>query len=271
MKSTQQTTNVIVLLTDFGLRDGFVGAMKGVILRINPKATIVDLTHEIQPQDVNAAAYVLWSAYSFFPSGTVFAVVVDPGVGTKRRILCVEGQDYIFLAPDNGVLKYLGADGVLRRAWEVKNDRYSLSHVSSTFHGRDIFAPMAAHLSLGLKPSKLGRRVTLTGERREFTHLLNTSTGAFHGNVIHVDRFGNLITNLRVRPGEALPSGRVTVRIKSRAIQGLSHAYAQGSPNKPVALINSSNLIEIGAKNGSARELLKAKVGDKVMIQIKSR
>ena len=122
MKNTDRTTNVIVLLTDFGLRDGFVGAMKGVILKINPKATIVDLTHEIPPQDVNVAAYVLWSAYSFFPSGTIFSAVVDPGVGTERRILCAEGRNHIFLAPDNGVLKYLEADGVLTRVWEVRNE-----------------------------------------------------------------------------------------------------------------------------------------------------
>ncbi|MGA9365291.1 MAG: SAM-dependent chlorinase/fluorinase [Bacteroidota bacterium] len=271
MKSTERTTNVIVLLTDFGLRDGFAGAMKGVILGINPKATVVDLTHEIPPQDVNAAAYVLWSTHSFFARGTIFLVVVDPGVGTERRILCVEGRNHIFLAPDNGVLKYLEADGLLTRAWEVRNERYFLSHVSSTFHGRDIFAPVAARLSLGLNPSKLGRRVALSRPRREFAYLDGRKTGKYLGNVIHIDRFGNLITNLRLSPGEGLSSGRLTVRIKSRVIQGLSQAYAQGSPNRPVALINSSNLIEIGVRNGSARELLKAKVGDKVMIEIKNR
>jgi S-adenosylmethionine hydrolase len=271
MKKTNRTTRVIALLTDFGSRDGFVGAMKGVILNINPKATIVDLTHEIPPQDTNAAAYVLWSTYSFFPSGTIFVVVVDPGVGTERRILCAEGRSHIFLAPDNGVLKYLEADGALTRAWEVKNDKYSLSHVTSTFHGRDIFAPVAGHLSLGLKPSKLGRRASLTGHRSEFTDFRGRSTGTIRGKVIHVDHFGNLITNLRVGPGERLPSEPVAIKIKSRVIHGLSRVYAQGSSNIPFALVNSSNLLEIGVKNGSARELLKAKVGDKVMVEIKSR
>jgi S-adenosylmethionine hydrolase len=271
MKSTDRNADLIALLTDFGLRDGFVGAMKGVILKINPKATIVDLSHEIPPQNVNAAAYVLWSAYSFFPSGTIFLAVVDPGVGTTRRILCAEGQNHIFLAPDNGTLKYLEADGVLIRAWEVRDERYFLPRVSSTFHGRDIFAPVAAHLSLGLEPSKLGRRLALPGQCREFTYLNGKNAGKYRGNVIHIDRFGNLITNLRVRPDQRLPSRGLTVRIKSRVIQGLSQAYAQGSPNKPVALLNGSNLIEIGVKNGSARELLKAKVGDKVMIEIKIR
>ena len=271
MKSTERTTNVIVLLTDFGSKDGFAGVMKGVILKMNPKATIVDLTHEIPPQDVNAAAYVLWSAHSYFPSGTVFVAVVDPGVGTERRILCAEGRSHIFLAPDNGILRYVEADGVLTRVWEVRDERYFLPCVSSTFHGRDIFAPVAARLSLGLNPSKLGRRVALPRQRREFAYLDGRKTGKYLGNVIHIDRFGNLITNLRVRPDQRIPFGGLTLSIKSRVIQGLSQAYAQGSPNRPVALINSSNLIEIGVRNGSARELLKAKVGDKVMIAIKSR
>jgi hypothetical protein len=153
----------------------------------------------------------------------------------------------------------------------VKNDKYFLSPVSSTFHGRDILAPVAAHLSLGLKPSKLGRRVTLPGQRREFTYLQGKSSGKFLGNVIHIDRFGNLITNLRVCPHVGLSSRGLTVRIKSRAIKGLSQAYAQGSANMPLALLNSSNLIEVGVKNGSATELLRAKVGDRVLVEIKSR
>ena len=130
---------------------------------------------------------------------------------------------------------------------------------------------MAARLSLGLNPTKLGRRVALPRPRREFRYLDGRNTGKYLGNVIHIDRFGNLITNLRLRADQRLPCGGLTVRIKSRVIQGLSHAYAQGSPNKPVALLNSSNLIEIGVKNGSACQLLRAKVGDKVMIEIKSR
>lgn len=214
---------------------------------------------------------MLWSAHSFFPSGTIFAAVVDPGVGTERRILCAEGRNHIFLAPDNGILKYLESDGILTRAWEVKDDKHFLPVVSSTFHGRDIFAPVAAHLSLGLKPSKLGRKVTFSGQRHEFTYLRGRKKGEFRGYVIHVDRFGNLITNLRVSPGEDLSSGRVTVRIKSRVIHGLSGSYARGSLNMPLALINSSNLVEIGVKNGSAYELLRARVGDRVLVEIGSR
>jgi len=268
MKGTNRSTNLIVLLTDFGLRDGFVGTMKGAILRINPNATIVDLTHEIPPQDVGAAAYVLWSSYSFFPRGTVFVVVVDPGVGTERRILCAEGRDHFFLAPDNGVLKYLKADGALIRAWEVRNDRYFLSHLSSTFHGRDIFAPVAARISLGLDPSKLGGRVALRARGREFIFLHRKGNVTFRGNVIYIDRFGNLITNLRVRPEKEFSSRNVIVTVKSRVIRGLVSAYAQGSPNKPVALLNSSNLLEIGVKNGSASRVLRAKVGDRVLVEI---
>jgi S-adenosylmethionine hydrolase len=271
MKGIDRTANLIALLTDFGLKDGFVGAMKGAILTINLKARIVDLTHDIPPQDVGAAAYVLWSSYSFFPRGTVFVVVVDPGVGTERRILCAEGRNHIFLAPDNGILKYLGADGALIRAWEVKNDKYFLSHVSSTFHGRDIFGPVAAHISLGLEPSKLGRRVALPAQRREFTYLHGKHRAEFLGNVIYVDRFGNLISNLRVHSDERFSPKGLRVTVKSRVIRGLSQVYAQGSANKPVALLNSSNLLEVGIKNGSASEVLGAKVGDRVLVEIKRR
>lgn len=258
---------LIVLLTDFGMKDGFVATMKAVILALNPRACIIDLTHEIAPQDVNAAAYVLWSSYSYFPTGTIFVGVVDPGVGTARRILCAEGQRHIFLAPDNGILKYLEADGVLRKASEVEEREHSLRSVSQTFHGRDIFAPVAAHLSLGLKPSRLGKRVALPKSRSEFTYVAPEEGRKFFGNVIYIDRFGNLITNLRVRPEMRLSSKGLRVRIKRREIQGLAQCYAEGRASKLLALVNSSDLIELGLKNGSASELLRAKVGEKVSVE----
>jgi S-adenosylmethionine hydrolase len=267
MKHRTKSNRLIVLLTDFGTKDAFVGTMKGVIFGINPNASIVDLAHEVPPQDVDAGAYVLWSSYVFFPKGSIFVVVVDPGVGSSRRIVCAEGRGYLFLAPDNGVLKYLLADGVVQRVWEVKNQSYSLQSVSQTFHGRDIFSPVAAHLSLGLKPSKLGKESVLSHSHNEFTFLNEKKGKRFSGKVIYIDRFGNLATNLRVRSRTDFSSERFRVRIKTRAIRGMSASYAGGSGTAPLALVNSSNLVEIGVKNARASELLGVKVGERVSFE----
>jgi S-adenosylmethionine hydrolase len=267
MKHPTKSNRLIVLLTDFGAKDAFVGTMKGVILGINPNASIVDLAHDVPPQDVDAGAYVLWSSYAFFPKGSIFVVVVDPGVGSERRIVCAEGGSYLFVAPDNGVLKYLLADQVLRRVWEVKNKSYFLQKVSQTFHGRDIFSPVAARLSLGLKPLKLGEEIVLPYSQNEFT-LLNKKKGKkFSGRVIYIDRFGNLATNLRVRSGTDVTLQRSRIRIKTRVIQGMSRSYAEGSGKVPLALVNSSSLVEIGVKNARASELLGVRVGERVLFE----
>jgi S-adenosylmethionine hydrolase len=267
MRRPTKSNRLIVLLTDFGAKDAFVGTMKGVIFGINPNASIVDLAHEIPPQDVDAGAYVLWSSYAFFPKGSVFVVVVDPGVGSTRRIVCAAGRSHLFVAPDNGVLKYLLADGVLQRVWGVNNKSYFLEDVSQTFHGRDIFSPVAAHLSLGLNPSKLGKETVLPYSRNEFTLLDKKKGKKFSGRVIYIDRFGNLATNLRVRSGTDLTSERLRVRIKNRVIQGMSRSYVEGSGKVPLALINSPNLVEIGVKNARASELLAVKVGERVSFE----
>jgi S-adenosylmethionine hydrolase len=267
MKRPTKSNRLIVLLTDFGTKDAFVGTMKGVILSINPDASIVDLAHDVPPQDVNAGAYVLWSSYAFFPKGSIFVVVVDPGVGSERRIVCAEGRNHLFVAPDNGVLKYLLADGVVQRVWEVTNRSYFLQAVSRTFHGRDVFSPVAAHLSLGLKPSKLGKEIALPRSPEEFTLLDSKKGNKFWGKVIYIDRFGNLATNLRVRSGTDLTSQQLRIKIKNRVIQGMSRSYVEGSGKVPLALVNSSNVVEIGVKNARAVELLGVKVGERVLFE----
>jgi S-adenosylmethionine hydrolase len=267
MKMARHRRRLIALLTDFGTQDGFVAVMKGVILSIHPEAAVLDLTHEIPPQDVNAAAYVLWSAHSFFPEGTIFVVVVDPGVGTNRRILCAASKKHLFLAPDNGVLKYLAGDGGLKRIWEVKSRRYFLSPVSRTFHGRDIFAPVAAWLSKGIEPQKLGRRIKSISAKKAFV-TVGRRPGRLQGEVIHTDRFGNLITNFRPTEDVLQLERTIVLRLKGNVIGRLSNSYSEGSSRKPVAVLNSSNLIEIGVKNGNASELLKAKTGERVSLEI---
>jgi S-adenosylmethionine hydrolase len=267
MKHSIKSNKPIVLLTDFGTKDAFVGTMKGVILGINPSASIVDLAHDVPAQDVDAGAYVLWSSYAFFPKGSIFVVVVDPGVGSRRRILCAEGRGHLIVAPDNGVLKYLVADGVLGRVWEVRNKSYFLRNVSQTFHGRDIFSPVAAHLSLGLKPSKLGKEIILPRSRDQFSLLDSKKGKKFSGKVIYIDRFGNLATNLRVRSRTDLTSERLRIKIKNHVIQGISRSYVEGSGKVPLALVNSSNLVEIGVKNAGASEPLGVKVGERVSFE----
>jgi len=267
MEKAFRPNNLIALLTDFGGRDGFVGTMKGVILGINPRARIVDLSHEIPPQDIEAAAYVLWSSFAYFPAGTIFVCIIDPGVGTGRRVFCAQGEKHLFLAPDNGLLKYLVADGELQRIWEVANSKYVRPRISSTFHGRDIFAPVAARLSLGLDPAKLGASVIMPPARKEFTPLDRWQSGRLSGRIIYVDRFGNLITNFRAYSGEVANSRKLHIRLRGREIRGLVASYAEGGGKKPLALINSANLLEIGIRNASAAGILKTGVGEKVTVE----
>ncbi len=152
------TNRVITLLTDFGYRDGFVGSMKGVILGINPGAQIVDISHEVQPQNIDEAGFILFSTYNHFPEGTIHVAVVDPGVGSPRKIIAVKTRNYIFLSPDNGLLKYIFFREKNCRVFEVTNRIFFLNRVSSTFHGRDIFAPVSAHLSLGTNINEIGKK-----------------------------------------------------------------------------------------------------------------
>ncbi len=259
---------IITLTTDFGMEDGNVGVMKGVILGLNPDATIVDLTHDIPPQDVAAAAYVLRRAYGYFPTGTIHVVVVDPGVGTGRRAIAVHSPDASFVAPDNGVLTYvvqqLRAAHQELRIVNLTNRRYWLPQVSNVFHGRDIFAPVAAHLSLGVQIDALGTQlddiVTIPLPRLEIHRRKIT------GQVAHVDHFGNLLTN--IPRSDLLSLGdRLIVRLAEREIKGVSNTFAQGEDGELIAYIDSSAHLAIAVVNGSAQRLLNSSVGTSVEVQ----
>jgi len=249
---------LITLTTDLGTRDAYVGVMKGVILSINPKATIVDLCHEIGPQNIRQAAFLLHISCPYFPGDAIHIVVVDPGVGTKRRLLLVISPLGRFLAPDNGVLSYILGEGRFE-AFELSNPRYWLSPVSSTFHGRDILAPAAAHLSLGVSPGELGRMasglVSFPIPRPE------KAPGSLRGEVLHIDAFGNLITNIRK---DDLPEGALRVEIAGHSIEKLGRSYAAG--RGLLALVGSSGYLEIAVKNKSAARLLGVKVGEPVLV-----
>ncbi|MCX7886113.1 MAG: SAM-dependent chlorinase/fluorinase [Verrucomicrobiae bacterium] len=256
-KTARQT---ITLLTDFGTTDAYVGIMKGVIATINPKANVVDLTHAIEPQNVSGAAFVLASAYTYFPKGTIHVAVVDPGVGSNRKIVCMKTARHLFLAPDNGLLTLVADRETPTLVVEVRERKYFLPHVSQTFHGRDVFAPVAAHLSLGLNPTNLGPRLRDLA-RLDFPRPVRTRNG-WRGEVIRVDRFGNLITNIPA----AMIAGQkhVTVRIGRKYIHGLRQSYAEAAPHELLAIIGSAGFLEISVNLGSAADTLRVGNGASV-------
>jgi len=271
--SGSETMSIITLTTDFGLTDAYVAAMKGVMLSINPEVKLVDITHSIKPQNVQQAAFVLGTAYPFFPEGTIHVVVVDPGVGTERRAIILKTPLAYFVAPDNGILSCVieqfspeSTDGKLGPAVEVvaitRSEFWRLP-VSSTFHGRDIFAPVAARLSLGFPPQDFGEPVSSV-TLLPIPHPYQAPDGSVVGHIIHIDSFGNLITN--IKEGD-LPREEqvINVEVGNRLISGLSRTYAEGE--KLLALIGSSGYLELSLREGSAATFLSASVGDEVRLR----
>lgn len=266
----------IVLLTDFGLDDAYVGVMKGVILRIDPRAMIVDLCHQVAPQGIAEGAFLLATSYRYFDPGAIFVVVVDPGVGSERRPIALKTPHGTFVGPDNGlfgpIAEQLGArattdagrlalTGSEVEGVTLANDRYFLPEVSATFHGRDIFAPAAAHLSAGVPIAALGPRLAdlialpaAGPERRD---------GVLVGHVIHVDRFGNLITDLTGADLRQL--ARPVILIAGQRIAGISHHYAERTGL--LALLGSSGHLEIAKAGASAAAALDMGVGDEVILR----
>lgn len=252
---------LITLLTDFGQADGYAGIMHGVILGINPQATIVDLTHEVPPQDIGHAAYVLSTAYPYFPPGTIHTIVVDPGVGSERAALAVEAAGQFFVAPDNGVLSYVLAGGYSALI-HLTRPQYWLPNPSRTFHGRDILAPVAAHLSLGVPLETLGEP---DGEpvRLPLPEPLQRADGSWLAHIIHIDRFGNLITGLRPDPAWLRNLGGAEVGGKrTYAVVG---TYADVPSGAVAILAGSSGYLEIAVRDGNASAELGVDVGDEVL------
>jgi S-adenosylmethionine hydrolase len=242
---------VITLTTDFGLADAYVGTMKGVILGICPEAALVDLSHQVPPQDVRAGAFVVAMAAPYFPDGTVHLVVVDPGVGSKRRAVAVQTDRGIFVAPDNGVLSLALAGSLPSRAVELANRRYRLPNPSATFHGRDIFAPAAAHLARGISLDALGPPVTDLVSL-PWPHPEPQDDGSLHVRVLHIDRFGNIILHLRSEDVGDWPWREIAFEVAGRQLVGLHHTFADVLPGMPVAYVGSSGYVELGVRNGSA-------------------
>ncbi|HUP27548.1 MAG TPA: SAM-dependent chlorinase/fluorinase [Chloroflexia bacterium] len=318
---------VITITTDFGLHDGYVGAVKGVILALLPDAMIVDISHDIGPQQIHEGAFILYRAYRYFPASSVHIAVVDPGVGTSRRPIVLATRHGTFVGPDNGIFTYVlraeqepvrspegterpvwvggmwgiapewasdGQDGELAsepasaaipnqdglpRAYHLVNPHYWLESVSTTFHGRDIFAPVAAHLASGAQPDRMGELVDLKNMAKLPVGVprvrKSSRATTVLGQIVYLDRFGNIITNLPDRllmplleessgQGQALP----VIEVGDHKISGLATAYGDVREGQPLALIGSERLLEIAVRNASAAQRLKARIGDTVRVTV---
>jgi S-adenosylmethionine hydrolase len=275
---------LVTLTTDFGTADGYVGTMKGVILTIAPTAHLVDISHEIAPQNLRQAAYVLYTSYPFFPPGTVHLVVVDPGVGSARRPIALRTPAGDFVAPDNGVLSYVMAREPMEALVELSDPRYRLPQISHTFHGRDIFAPAAAHLAAGVPIMSLGSPVsdpvTFSPPSVEIT------PAGITGEVLHADHFGNVITSIGllawsesdliltpafrdIQRGERVRfrAAGATVTVAGQEIVGVHRTYAKVTPGETLALVGSEGHLEIAVREGSAAQRLGLHPGDTVILR----
>ena len=246
---------IITLLTDYGLRDHYVGELKGVIFTIAPKAQIVDITHDIEPFNVRQAAFVLQRIWSRFPAGTVHLAVVDPGVGSDRRIILGQYAGGFVVAPDNGLVTWVHREYEAEAMFVVEDRRYFLPQISSTFHGRDIMAPVAAHLANGVPPRAFGR-VTDRLEMLPIPHRATATEGGWLGSVIYVDRFGTMVTNIREEQLRT-PRGEQRswdVLVNGTSIGPIRSAFCEVTTGSALALIGGSGFLEIAVNQGSAAQ-----------------
>ena len=260
--------SIITLLSDFGLKDPYVAEMKAVILSIYQEACIVDVSHEVEKFNIRMGAFVLASATPHFPEGTIHMAVVDPGVGTKRRPILVETKHSFYVGPDNGVLMLAAEKEGIGHVYEISNSRLMLPRVSTTFHGRDVFAPAAAHLALGVAPSDFGSEIHDYLVPRFAKPRLTKN--AMFGEVLHVDDFGNIVTNIsrgefekaRVREGAML-----RFRFKDSVVKlRFCLAYGDVAVGKSLALIGSHDFLEVSVNQGNASDRFGARVGDAVAV-----
>jgi S-adenosylmethionine hydrolase len=255
-------TKIITLTTDFGLKDPYVAEMKAAILSICTDAVIVDISHEVEKFNIRMGAYVLASAATYFPRGTVHIAVIDPGVGTQRRSLLIQTKQCFFIGPDNGVLVLAAEKQGITRIYEITNKNLMLTQISNTFHGRDIFAPAGAHLARGLPPAESGPEIREV-KKPKFAKV-KRSKRALVGEVLHVDGFGNIISNVSEEEVADLNvKGSVNVVLPgSRMTLKFGKTYAEAKPEEALALIGSHGYVEIAVNQGNAAEEFKTKPGD---------
>lgn len=258
------SNRIITLLSDFGIQDGYVASMKGIMLGICPNVRLVDISHMVPPQDIRAGAFILATVFKDFPRGTTHLAVVDPGVGTERKAIAVKTPSYFFVGPDNGLFTWalLREDRVEARC--IENPKYLLSGISSTFHGRDVFAPVAAHLAKGIEFSELGTLCTPCVSR--WSAPVHGPDG-IHGEVIYIDRFGNAVTNVdRLMLRELSSPGSWTVHVKDHLIRRIVLTYGDEAPGTLMALVGSSGYLEIAINQGNAAVSYEIRTGDPVSL-----
>jgi S-adenosyl-L-methionine hydrolase (adenosine-forming) len=256
---------IVTLTTDFGLKDPYVGEMKGVVLGIAPNVSIVDVTHGVEKFNIRMGAFMLASAAPYFPQGTIHIAVVDPSVGTQRRPLIVQTERGFFIGPDNGLLPLAAEAECIKSITEITTRHLMLPHVSNTFHGRDVFAPIAAHLANDVPLEEFGRPVTDIA-KPEFAVVTRTRE-AVTGEVLHIDDFGNIITNIRHRDLAELREDTVEAEFSNYKLQlKMSKAYAEAKPGEPLALIGSHSYLEIAVNQGSAAAIYGTAPGAKVTL-----
>jgi len=256
---------IITLLTDFGYKDHYVGVIKGVILGINPEITLVDISHNITPHNVLEGAITLSNAYSYFPKGTIHVAVVDPGVGSERKAILMVAPDYTFVGPDNGIFGLLYAQLKEYRVYELSNPSFFRKSVSATFHGRDIFAPVAAYLAKGVSPSEMGREIN--DYQAIAIPVPDIEEMSLKGTIIYIDGFGNAVTNInRSQLGKIGGQTGLKVKAGETVISAISQNYHNVKKGAPLALLGSSELLEISIREGNARMMLGLKEGDEVLV-----
>lgn len=242
---------VITLLSDFGTADGYIGAVKGVILSINPRAGLVDITHDVPAQDILGGALALAAAAPYFPRGTIHLAVVDPGVGSERKPIVIQHQGHYLVGPDNGLLTLAFSETPPQAVYHLTRKKRFLDSVSRTFHGRDIFAPVAAHLSRGVPPQELGEPLSSWVNIELPRPRIKEST--LMGEVIHIDRFGNLITNIKEQDLPPLDgTDALTIRFEGRILEGVKQSYAQADEGELLAVIGGGGYLEISQNRGNA-------------------
>ncbi|MEM1547311.1 MAG: S-adenosyl-l-methionine hydroxide adenosyltransferase family protein [Candidatus Methanomethylicia archaeon] len=259
---------IITLLTDFGLRDSYVAEMKAVILSICPEACIIDICHEVKKFDIRMGAYLLARTSKYFPKGSIHVAVVDPGVGGTRRPIIVESERAFYVGPDNGLLMLSAEIDGIKHVYMISNERYMLKTVSRTFHGRDIFSPAAAYLARGIPPSEFGPEIH-DPTKLSFTKP-KISGNIIEGEVIHIDDFGNIITNISIKDLESINIGEGDLlNLETRNLKlklKLCRSYTEVPHNTPLTIIGSSEFLEISINQGDAAKHFNIKTGDKILL-----
>ncbi len=260
------TRPIITLTTDFGLSDHFVGVMKGVILGIAPAAQVVDISHGVRPFEIMDGAFTIAQAYRYFPKKTIHVVVVDPGVGTERRPLLAEMGGQYFIAPDNGVLSMVFSREN-PKVRHITNERVFLHPMSRTFHGRDVFSPVAAHLASGVTPAKFGKRIE-DYLRASFDQPKRTGKGAWTGTILKADHFGNLFTNFHVDQFPSIRTHAFSLQAGLKAITRLALTFSECAPGELFVIVGSSGYLEVATSQGSAAEAVGCSAGSPVELAI---